>query len=382
LVGRPNGQEMFGIARQALVDMAQFIPGFKGVVKNPNKFCHGYGIFQFDLQFFKTEPDYFLQKRYAVFADCLAKAIGELRNAQSRAGLKSKTTLTDMQMAAVAIAYNTGGFVPSNGLKQGFKDSAGKFYGENFFEFLRLAHTVVMPEAPVVGTQPPPVDGAADGSVGPALVAQPTPVEATGKVFEVDVKQTPLNLRDKPSKTDGVIKAKLPDGQLVQAVSNKKVNGFLEVETSLLGAHFHGFAFADFLKPASGVEAVPVHTPAAVSTGPLPAVTMPRKAGTVTRRVDLADAHTLNEPGQPAGRKGTTPDELRAELFAVIDWLAVDKAANKRYQPRSGSTFCNIYTHDFCHLAGVYLPRVWWSQAAVGKLAQGQAPCSRCSTAR
>jgi hypothetical protein len=373
LIARPDGQEMFGIARQALLDMAQFIPGFKGAVKNPNKFCHGYGIFQFDLQFFKTEPPYFLQKHYAVFVDCLAKAIGELRNAQSRAGLKGRTKLTDMEMAAVAIAYNTGGFVPSKGLKQGFKDSAGKFYGENFFEFLRLAHTVVVPEAPVVGTQPPPADGATDGSVGPALVAQPTPIEATGKVFEVDVKQTPLNLRDKPSKTGGIIKAKLPDGQLVQAVSNKKVNGFLEVETSILGAHFHGFAFADFLKPASGVETVPVNTPAAVPTGPLPAVIMPRKTGTVTRRVDLADAHTLNEPGQPAGRKGTTPDELRAELFAVIDWLAVDKAANKRYQPRSGSTFCNIYTHDFCHLAGVYLPRVWWSQAAVEKLAQGQA---------
>ena len=183
LIGRPNGQEMFDIARQALVDMAKFIPGFKGVVKNPNKFCHGYGIFQFDLQFFKTEPDYFLQKRYAVFADCLAKAIGELRNAQSRAGLKSKTTLTDMQMAAVAIAYNTGSFVASKGLKQGFRDSTGKFYGENFFEFLRLAHTVVVPE-PVVGTQPPSDDVVADGSLSPALEAQPTPIEAASNVFE------------------------------------------------------------------------------------------------------------------------------------------------------------------------------------------------------
>ncbi|HEX8160831.1 MAG TPA: hypothetical protein VF538_02960 [Pyrinomonadaceae bacterium] len=382
LVARPNGQEMFGIARQALLDMSQFIPGFKGAASNPNKFCHGFGIFQFDLQFFKTEPDYFLQKRYAVFADTLAKCIGELRNAQNKIpSVKGKTKLSDFEMAAVAIAYNTGGFKPAKGLKQGFKDDAGRFYGENFFEFLRLAHTVVVPGAPVVGTQPqpgggappPPSDAAPSNgsSVGPALVAQPTPVEATGKVFEVDVKQSPLNLRDKPS-TDGVVKAKLPDGHLVQAVSNKKVNGFLEVETSLLGAHFQGFAFAEFLKPAPGVEAVPVHTPATTATGPLPAVIMPRKPGTVTRRVDLADAHTLNETGQPDGRKGTTPDELRAELSAVIDWLAVDKAANKRYQPRDGRTFCNIYAHDFCHLAGVYLPRVWWSQAAVEKLAHGQ----------
>jgi hypothetical protein len=285
-------------------------------------------------------------------------------------------------MAAVAIAYNTGRFVPSKGLKQGFKDSAGKFYGENFFEFLRLAHTVVVPEAvPAVtpaatpaaaATAPPdPAVGTTPASAGPALVPQPTPVEATGKVFEVDVKHDPLNLRAEPNKT-ATVKAKLPDGQLVQAVSNKKVNGFLEVETSIHGAHFHGFAFAEFLKPAQGVEAVPVHVPAAAPTGPLPPVIMPRKAATLIRRADPASAHTLNEPGQPAGRKGTTPDELRAELNAIVDWLAVDKPSNKRYQPRSGVTFCNIYAHDYCHLAGVYLPRVWWSQAAVEKLAQGQ----------
>ena len=42
------------------------------------------------------------------------------------------------------------------------------------------------------------------------------------------------------------------------------------------------------------------------------------------------------------------------------------------YQPDSNSTFCNIYAHDYCHLAGVYLPRVWWSQAAIVDLAQGK----------
>ncbi|MDT5269019.1 MAG: hypothetical protein QOH49_1205 [Acidobacteriota bacterium] len=381
LVAQPGGVEMFGIARQALVDMAQFIPGFKGPVANPAKFCHGYGIFQFDLQFFKTEPDYFLQKRYALFPDCLAKAISELRSAQSRANLQGKTKLTDLEMAAVAIAYNTGRFVPSKGLKQGFKDSAGKFYGENFFEFLRLAHTVVVPDvapAETVAAQPiadviptEPAAGTTVASSGPALVAQPTAVEADGKVFEVDVKKDPLNLRAEPN-TTAAVTAKLPDGQLVQAVSNKKVNGFLEVETSLHGANFRGFAFAQFLKPAQGVEAVPVSAPAVAATGPLPAVIMPRKPGTLTRRVDPATAHSLNEPGQPAGRKGTTPDELRAELNAIVEWLAVDKTANKRYQSSGGSTFCNIYAHDYCHLAGIYLPRVWWSQGAVEKLAQGQ----------
>ena len=35
-------------------------------------------------------------------------------------------------------------------------------------------------------------------------------------------------------------------------------------------------------------------------------------------------------------------------------------------------TFCNIYAHDYCHLAGCYLPRVWWTPAALVALAQGQ----------
>jgi hypothetical protein len=60
-------------------------------------------------------------------------------------------------------------------------------------------------------------------------------------------------------------------------------------------------------------------------------------------------------------RTGATPDELRASLGEVIDYIATDKPAHKRYQPRDGLTFCNIYAHDYCFLAGVYLPRVWWT---------------------
>ena len=71
LLSKARGDEMFAIARQALIDMAQHISGYSSAVANPNKFCHGFGIFQFDLQFFPNEPDYFLQKRYANFDDCL-----------------------------------------------------------------------------------------------------------------------------------------------------------------------------------------------------------------------------------------------------------------------------------------------------------------------
>lgn len=71
-------------------------------------------------------------------------------------------------------------------------------------------------------------------------------------------------------------------------------------------------------------------------------------------------------------RSATDPAGLRAELAAIINFLAPDRSAHKRYQP-GAATFCNIYAHDYCALAGVYLPRVWWTQPALLNIAAGQA---------
>ena len=231
LVAVPNGERMFEIARQALEDMAQFITSYKGAASNPNKFCHGFGIFQYDLQFFKNEdPDYFLAKRYADFDACLQKAIGELRHATKRIGFQSKPTLTDLEMAFVAIAYNTGGFNPSKGLDQGFKPAGGKHYGRQIFDFIEQSKTV-------------PVDDAAP--------APPSPVESSGVRYEV-TSTDPLRLRSGPVKDpdnpNSNVIARLPNGRIVSAITNVPVNGFLEVETDLEGTHLRGFASTQFLK--------------------------------------------------------------------------------------------------------------------------------------
>jgi hypothetical protein len=73
LLAAPDGDRMFALAHQGLVDMASYIPAYRGAAARPDKFCHGFGIFQLDLQFFKTEPDYFLDKRYADFGAALGK---------------------------------------------------------------------------------------------------------------------------------------------------------------------------------------------------------------------------------------------------------------------------------------------------------------------
>lgn len=128
----------------------------------------------------------------------------------------------------------------------------------------------------------------------------------------------------------------------------------------------------DFLKPAPQATDIPIAQIASVPppTG-IVAVFMPSNDDTVTKRTQPADAHSLNEPNMP-DRKGTTPAELCSELATIIDYLAVDKPSFKRYQPHDGLTFCNIYAHDYCHLAGVYLPRVWWTPGAIERLATGE----------
>jgi hypothetical protein len=236
LLEADRGQEMFELAHRALVDMSKFIPGFAKIASEPNKFCHGYGIFQFDLQFFKKEPDYFLNKDYADFDKCLQKALDELRDAQSKIPeLKNKSTLSDVEQVHVAIAYNTGGFDPARGLKQGFRPKdkhghpTGLFYGEQVFEFLKTAKTVTAED-------------------------RATTTTSTGATFKVTA--SGLNLRSDPSIPPNDPKANvqvtLPNGHIVRAVTDQIVNGFREVETDFQSQHVRGFCSAQFLTQVSG----------------------------------------------------------------------------------------------------------------------------------
>lgn len=359
LIAAPNGQRMFDIARADVVAMAKHIPGYEFVATQPNKFAHGFGMFQLDLQHFKSEPDYFLNREYAVFSKALARCLRVLANQAQGIGLGGRASLSDLELVHVMIAYNIGSknFRRERGLQQGHK-AGGKFYGENVAAFLKLAKTVPGP-SPAVN----PIVNRAD-------LPSPSPVTAAGIAMVVDTQMKPLNLRRSPSKT-APVDASLPDGHPVRALTGTVVNGFIEIETSLNGAFKKGFASADFLKPAPAKTEIPVVTPAA-PTGPmLPAAHLTRRPDSITTRTAPAGAHSLNEPGQPV-RRGANADELCAALARNLDWLGVDRPEHKRYAPRGTSTFCNIYAHDYATLADVYVPRVWWTGAAIARLAQGQ----------
>lgn len=365
LVAAPQGQAMFDIARQALVDMAKYVQSYGGAASRPNKFCHGFGLFQRDLQFFRSDPNYFLNKDYEQFDKTLGMALDELRHGIAKLGFRGRTSLSDLELCAVGIAYNTGGYKPGLGLRQGHV-SGGRYYGESLFDYLRLAHTVAVDgAAPFVSPVVP----------GMAAVLPPSQVTAGGPSMRVRVAEGMLRLRSEPVISEPPQKnvvGHLPDGHVVRLLADKAKNGFVQVETSLLGALLNGYASTKFLEPATADAGIAVVAPETTNpTTGIVAVYAPSKPGVITKRRGIANALSLNEPNQP-GRSGETADVLRQELAAIVEWLDTENAAYLRYWPRDGLTFCNIYAHDFCHLSGIYLPRVWWTSKALVELAQGR----------
>ena len=138
----PGGDEMFAIARAALESVAPYSADYRRAARNPDKFCHGFGIFQYDLQFFKDNPDFFLARRWLDFDECLKLFVQELKDAFKRAYGPRKRTLTDEEMVYVSIAYNRGSVNLTRGFKQGHRDGSGKYYGEYIWQYLQLSKSI------------------------------------------------------------------------------------------------------------------------------------------------------------------------------------------------------------------------------------------------
>jgi hypothetical protein len=381
LLEHPQGAQMFAIARAAFVAMAAKIPAYKPYVANPDKFCHGFGIFQYDIQFFeKVDPGYFLNRDYEVFDKSLRKCIEELDSKAIKIGLGGRSSLSDMEMCAIAIAYNTGGYDHKRGLRQGhavtLPGGGKKYYGEFIAEYIKAARQISYTPPAAVPFSPVPA---------------PSPLTATGKTYRVATQSDPLSLRSSPQVTKAPQKdnriAALPRHSLVRAIDNIPVNGFLEVEAETQGAVRRGFAAFSLLKAVSATAELAHHVvpntgpypvawptkPAAAANGILPAVHLKRKPGAVTRRSNLpteGGAYPLNEPSMPTRGNGSA-EARKTQIAAIIAFLDCENPGHLRYKPAK-ATFCNLYAHDFCALAGAYLPRVWWTSKAIERLRSGE----------
>jgi Bacterial SH3 domain len=176
------------------------------------------------------------------------------------------------------------------------------------------------------------------------------------------VAATALNLRSTPRVEPTNRVAVLPQGTIVEKLSETAAADWWEVAATLQNARAQGFVNARHLAPASNPEPV---APARAAQ----AVHLREGRAEITRDSGSGRAFPLGEPSRPRTPTGTAA-ERKAGLLQIIDWLDVENGA--RWRPTSVSTFCNIYAFDVCYLAGAYLPRVWWKSKALAALARGE----------
>lgn len=170
-----------------------------------------------------------------------------------------------------------------------------------------------------------------------------------------------LHLRSEPVVENRTKIAVLPLGHAVTKVAESQVAGWWRVSTTIDGVAVTGFVNSSFLSPADAF----VPPPAVTAIAPVHLIT--------TRIVKRGDknglAFPLREAGQPTRTSGPGA-QAAATMTEIVKWLDVERSA--RYAPTSRNTYCNIYAYDYCHLAGAYLPRVWWTAGALERLRHGQ----------
>lgn len=148
LLDAPKGQEMYQVARGILEEAAQYIPSFRDEAASDH-ILFGYGIFQYDILFFQKDPDYFLERKWESFENCLDKALGELFdavNALADRGYINGETPTAYELALAGTVYNRGigRFDNAKRLQQGhYLQWAGKYYGELVYEYTKIAENVL-----------------------------------------------------------------------------------------------------------------------------------------------------------------------------------------------------------------------------------------------
>jgi hypothetical protein len=182
------------------------------------------------------------------------------------------------------------------------------------------------------------------------------------QTFEVTA--TLLNLRSRPEIAPDNIVAKLGQGQIAQGDPTSSP-AWLQVTAGTL----QGFAASQFLKLAAAAPGpAPLPAPAPAPGAVPPEVHFPPSVSAALNSTSHRHAPlgALRVRPRLAGVSG--PARI-ANLHGIVTEL--DVVRSMRYQPNT-QTYCNIYAYDFCYLAGVYLPRVWWTSKALLALAAGQ----------
>lgn len=175
------------------------------------------------------------------------------------------------------------------------------------------------------------------------------------------VASTSLNIRNEPKVTSSNKIAVLAQGQKLDLINNYYTPWWL-VRTKRHNVEIEGYVHSKFLQAEADFQPLPVSSDISV-------VHLKENRATITRNRDGGRAYPIGEVGRP-NRNGHSINQRVSQIGEIIDWLEVDR--NKRYLRKGATTYCNIYAYDFCYLAGVFIPRVWWKESALLVLAQGK----------
>ncbi len=179
---------------------------------------------------------------------------------------------------------------------------------------------------------------------------------------------TQLNLRSEPRVATATRIATLAQGSLVAKIGDADEPGWVRIRVVLNGQLTEGFVSSEFLRPLS--SRAPVQPAPAIAADDIPPVHLKEGRSDITRQRDGGQAFPLGESGMPR-RTGSDPATKARQLLAIVDYLDPEKRAHARYGPKTTATYCNIYAYDYCYLAKVYLPRVFWTPAALLRLRDG-----------
>jgi hypothetical protein len=170
-----------------------------------------------------------------------------------------------------------------------------------------------------------------------------------------------LFLRSEPvPKKEANKLAVLPMGQEVIKLADAEAAGWWNVSTTIDGTVVTGFVSSKFLTPVADFT-----PPPAIKGIKAVHLFSDQKVARSNERYPYA----LNEQGQPTRDGAASTADKAKQLIQIIKWLDVENKI--RYSPKV-HTYCNIYAYDYCYLAGIFLPRVWWNSKALLDLKAGK----------
>ncbi|WP_158860085.1 hypothetical protein [Lunatibacter salilacus] len=172
-----------------------------------------------------------------------------------------------------------------------------------------------------------------------------------------------LHLRSAPYARANTKMAILTYGHLVELEGTQVRENWARAKTSINNLSLTGYLNIRYLIPEVDFE-----EPERIKK--IESVHLQPNRRTISRRnFNGGRAYPLKEENMPFRIKSESLENKKSALIKIIDWLDVENSV--RYLPFDNKTFCNIYAHDFCYLANVYLPRVWWMENALINLSRG-----------